>query len=336
MTDVAFIYAVPPCQYTGLINNASHCEKLLEGHGISATVASLTEIGVFDRWISKVQPRVVVIGAPCIKPDSLQALAKKHRSVTWVQRIHSNMAWLQISSKQFQTCLALLDLTKLPNVRYATVSMDEAKRWSSAGLNVIGMPNVYEGAIADTPLPGPEPWDNVRLSAFFAVRLLKNPGAHVLAAATVDRHVRAQGRPRVKLHIQGQRADSPQYIDCVKRLANACDLHLPIEDYRPHDVFVAWLPENIHVGLQLSMTESFNYVAIEHLAAGIPIVTSEAIPFSPWRVQHEDSDHAAVRVIDILRNYRFSSEIALAAAHKLQQHQRREFLKSITSLLEGD
>jgi len=329
MLDAVFVYAKPQFTSTGLSNNTRQCARVLRKAGYGAESITLDEIGDWTTFILERRPRMIVLGALCIPPERLAELAAAHTETRFVIRIHSNLPWLFQSTAEFPGALAVLDLARdRPNVFYSVVDPDEALRWRAAGLPVIALPNVYGGEIAERPRPynGPHPY--VHLSAMFALRILKHAGGHVLAAATVNRQV------AVKLYVQTGRADSPKYARQMCLLANACDLLMPCEPYRKHAQFIEWLGDTIDVGLQLSATESFNYVALEHMALGIPVVASEAVRFCPWRVNYEHTDEAAETVLRILSDYRACSERALEAVREIAEAHRLIFLQNIERLLD--
>ena len=337
MFDAAFFYAKPPFRSTGLSNNTRQCAAVLNEEGYRAIAMCLTDLPrsdgsqgphIWGPWMAEHAPRMVVVSALCTPPEDLEALARKFRDTIWVQRIHSNLAWLFQSGDFYKTMQVLEMSRRLPNVKLAFVSPYESARLHGAGLhNVVCMPNVTVAPVADTPRRGPARNRRVELSAIFAVRLLKHPSGHVLASALVN------ARRRACLHMQFTRTDHRHYNERCKMFANACQLPLVEEPYRDHADFCAWLGSSIHVGLQLSMTESFNYVAVEHMSEGIPVVASEAIPFVPWRVRYEDSQAAADTVLDILADYRGASQCALDAARTIRDRNRSLYLETCQALL---
>ena len=340
--EAAFVYARPKqFKSTGLSNNTAQCAAVLSAAGHNAVAIALDEI-VGDQnnaqawapWMEDNQPRLVVLGAFIVPLGDLEFLARSYPDTVWVQRCHSNLAWLFQTGDMARWLDLLRNSRDVPNLHCALVSESEAFRWQKAGVGkVFGIPNVLGTPIADHPRQMLHPDKALELSAFFAIRLLKHPGGHVLTASIVN-----QSRP-ARLHMQCERTDSPKYIEHIKRLANTFQLRMPLEPYRDHDVFLLWLAANIDIGLQLSMSESFNYVALEHLARAVPVVTSEAVDFCPWRVQYEDAAAAAEMVLKLTSNaeaYREASEQALAAARAVQGTNNARFVDICTSLLGGN
>ena len=333
--DAAFVYARPQFVSTGLANNTKQCADVLVAEGWTSVALALDEMGtsqgvdVWRPWMAEHAPRVVVFAAFTTPPAMIEELASEWPETVWVQRCHSNMAWL-FTTRAFGSFLEILRVAKRRrNVRLAFVSPDESRRLRGCGLPVLTVPNVLCGDVAAEPLDGPGEGEELRLSAIFAIRGLKHPTGHFMAARLL-----AEGR-RVRLLFQRERSDNKSWGDWLIQLGNALGLSLGVEPYRAHRQFCEWIRSTVHVGLQMSMTESFNYVTLEHLKAGVPMVTSGAIPWCPWRVGwHEDAEGVVELVRGILGDYRAASEMALEAARRIQDVNRGLFVETMRTLLE--
>ncbi len=329
MPDVVFVYKRPQVNCTALSANAAHSAGVLNKHGVTAATATLDGIRSWDKWIEETAPRVIVLSAFIVRPFDLDALARKFKRVTFLQRCHSNLAWLFQSREDFHSAAETIRVSKdQGNVVYSLVCEREAKAWSAAGVPVACVPNVWSGGFAEHGRDALRDPATVNLSAFFAVRLLKDPAGHVMAAANVNAY-----RP-ARLHMQLDRSDSPAYGEQVKRVAALTHCPVAAHPYRAHDAYLKWLGDTVDVGLQLSLTESFNYVALEHLALGIPCVTSRAVEFSPWRVDAEDYQGAAAVILDqIIPNYASASEAAIHAAKEVAARNEALFVDTFQTLL---
>lgn len=329
MPDVVFVYKRPQVNCTALSANAAHSAGVLNKHGVTAATATLDGIRSWDKWIEENAPRVIVLSAFILKPFDLDALARKYRHVTFLQRCHTNLAWLFQSRDDYHSAFETLNVAaQRSNVVYSLVCEREASAWSAAGVRVVCVPNVWSGGFAASGRGSLRDPNTVNLSAIFAIRLLKDPAGHVLAAANVNAYTPA------RLHMQLERFDSPVYVEQIKRAAMLTRCPFSAQPYRDHDDHLRWLDETVDIGLQLSLTESFNYVALEHLALGIPCVTSRAVEFSPWRVNAEDYQGAAAVILDqIIPNYASASEAAIHAAREVSARNEALFVDTFQSLL---
>lgn len=336
--DAAFFYAPPAFKSTALSNNTRQCAQVLQEVGFAAASVPLTDLrpspdatADWYWWLREHRPRLVVLGAFIVPLPDLEQLAMEHPQVTFVQRIHSNLAWLFMCPEDMRCTTDVIELARRrANVRVAFVCPEETRRWRKAGCeDVLCVPNVFAAPIADEPRMRRCDPEWLHLSAFFAIRGLKHPGGHVHAASIVNSTICP-----TKLHVQLERSDAPvEFASNLRSLANVCGLQMPVEPYREHQPFTDWLRDHIDVGLQLSMTESFNYATMEHLACGVPVVTSHAIPFSPWRCRYEDARAAAGRVRTILDDYPAASAWALDTARTVAERHKSMFLEACQSLL---
>lgn len=326
--QVCVTYNTPPGLDTALSANAQHSAAVLRRHGYDAQAVPIGQIGHWEAWYPQHKPQMVIISATCVPLPLMRKLAERHRQTIWVQRIHSNSAFLFQESCAFDHCMETLRLARdHRNLRYAVVDLAEAQRWTLAGAEVACIPNVWSVPIDTAPRTGPDPRATVRLSAEFALRLLKAPASHLLAAAILNRRRPAQ------LHLQMHRCDCEMYPRNLKAMAELIGLTLVEEPYRTNDAFVAWLADTIHVGLQLSLTESFNYVALEHFAHGIPCVCGRAIGFSPWRCDPEDAEDAVRQIEAILADYPHASALALDAARRVAEMNETLFVDAVSGMI---
>ena len=108
------------------------------------------------------------------------------------------------------------------------------------------------------------------------------------------------------------------------------------------DVF-PWLPlvkwleflRCVDVGLQCSFSESFNYVAIEHLAAGVPVVGSSATRYLPkeWQADPERPEEIADKLESIL-NSEIQPSMCREIAERVAAENNMLFHRTIEGLLQ--
>jgi len=326
VTDVLYIHARPQADSSSMSVNARHTAAALAGLGLSCRVMGLDEVTPWDRTLGELHPRLVITNILAVQVSVLDSLAGETPDVEWVVRCHSNLPAMFTAPELVRRFRSVVDLAEsMKNVRLAMVDPAEAMRLRSAGIPAITLPNVFTGELAKFSRDEPISQSAMHLSAMFAPRVLKNPAAHVLAAAAVAR----QDVPLV-LHISDQGGNMPEQM---RMLAGACGLSIMAHPAMAHHEFTAWLAARIDVGLQLSYTDSYNWTAMEHLALGIPCVTSTAVNFSPWQVAPNDALGAARAVLEILRDYAKASAQALEAARHVQRRNSDMFAATINRIL---
>ena len=91
------------------------------------------------------------------------------------------------------------------------------------------------------------------------------------------------------------------------------------------------ISERIAVGLQASFSESFNYIALEHLIQGRPVVGSSAVRYLPasWKADPDSPDDIA-RVLRMhLDNYEEHSQEATEVAERVKQTNNQAILETL-------
>jgi len=89
--------------------------------------------------------------------------------------------------------------------------------------------------------------------------------------------------------------------------------------------------ERIAVGLQASFSESFNYIALEHLIQGRPVVGSSAVRYLPasWKADPDSPDDIA-RVLRMhLDNYEEHSQEAREVADRVKRTNNQAILETL-------
>ena len=102
-----------------------------------------------------------------------------------------------------------------------------------------------------------------------------------------------------------------------------------------HQSVMSCIDQFVDIGLQPSLSESFNLVALEHLYYGKPVIGSPAIEFLPkdWQVNPQDPGAIAKKAKQIDRFYRLHSWRARKIADRVIYRSNRSFLSQIKALL---
>ena len=89
------------------------------------------------------------------------------------------------------------------------------------------------------------------------------------------------------------------------------------------------LSERVSVGFQPSFSESFNYVAVEQMALGIPVVGSPAVKFLPstWQANPDDPGDIAAKLDAILDDYAAQSKEAVKIAYNVKRTNQLQAVK---------
>jgi hypothetical protein len=288
--------------HRGLGVNASHTAAVLRGRGVDAQEALFLPDQLPAKLIETLKqhrPRVAVLMALFLDPRTIAGIAAAFPRTRFYVKCHSNAQFLAGESSGWQRLLQIADVSMgLPNLSIGCASEDMTRTLQALGVKAVSLPNVYDLAAAEHARGiGKLNSGGVHIGMFGALRPFKNAIGQTCALAVAKR---ISGRPLV-LHINGTRAEMGGANDLaqMREICQRADLRLEVHGWLAHAEFVT-LAAQMHVALQVSFTETFNYVAADCVAAGTPVVGSPAIRFLPaaWKVNPDDAGAIAAAILD--------------------------------------
>lgn len=259
-------------------------DALCAANGIrSTTVYMEQEIRQLEEAVRDWMPKICVIRAILFDGDDLYGIAERFPATQFVlvcQSLPSHLLTWDGTLDKFTACL-LLSQT-MPNVWLATP--DEREPWRGLTPRSLWWPNCSADVpMVDTgPIVGP-----IDLSLVGRKDLVKSFPNQIMAAAIANK------TRRCRLHVMVR--DNPRDL-C--ELAVACGLEVFTHAWKDHDAHRQRIGALIDIGLQAGFCESWNYVALEHLLAGKPVVGSSTIRFlTPDMVADPNDVHGMAAMI---------------------------------------
>ncbi len=270
---------------SGLWNSTEFVASALRSRGYHAHVAEVTDNNDIDREVTAFNPHVVIIEALWVVPEKFDILKQLHPGVKWYCHLHSNMsflasegiavAWLKDYYEQ--------GLDIIVNSEFAKDAVSIIIDDSDA---VHFCPNVYA---RETHAPKCAPaGTHINIGCFGAVRPLKNQLNQAIAALS---YAKQEGK-YLRFHMNGSRVEHGACaLRNIEALFSADNAELILHPWYEHDTFMHVLRHEIDLGMQVSLSETFNIVTADYVAAGLPVVVSSAISWiSRWnQVPCEDS-----------------------------------------------
>jgi hypothetical protein len=287
---------------SGLYNSAKFVVNMLKNFNVDVDIESVVDANDIDRMVTKYHPTDVIIEALWVPPAKFGELIKRHPNVKWIVRIHSELPFL---ANEGMAITWLWEYLKYPNVSLAANSSDTTRdlrtlaiaknpHWtiSDDDHRILFLPNYYDFDL-NTPHNIRPFGPNVNIGCFGAIRPMKNQLIQAVAAITwaewTDKNL--------MFHINVDRLE--QNGEAVLKNLRATFVgtrHKLVEHaWLDHDKFMTLLKQ-MHMGMQVSLSETFNIVAADMVASGIPIVVSDQIEWSSQRSQAK-----ATKMADILR-----------------------------------
>jgi hypothetical protein len=255
---------------SGLHNSARLVAEMLEKHGIVTKVVSVVDANQIDREVHLFKPTHVAVEAIWVTPDKMEELVKLHKKVRWIVRLHSKVPFIATEGIAIDWIRSYHEkgIMMAPNSSEFHRDLE-----NSMGIKSVLLPNYY-------PLSCDEPrsfdgYDKhkIVIGCFGAIRPLKNQLMQAMAAMSY-----AEAYDKVlEFHINAGRVErGDEVLKNIRAMFRRSKHKLVEHGWCDHSDFIK-LVKTMHVGLQVSYTESFNIVSADFVACGIPIVGSPDI-----------------------------------------------------------
>lgn len=270
----------------GLINSARYVAKHLLTRGIHAEVVEVDDANGIDKVVSEYNARHVILEALWVTPQKLGELAtmKSHVSKDrrWVVRVHSKLPFLAYEGMAMDWIFGYRDL-QLPQVFVAPNTFELTRDLLDLGVNAVALPNIYE---PDTTVVPDQVLTKGRyyldIGCFGAIRPMKNHLAQAMAAIRFANHL---GRP-LRFHVNSTRLEQKgdSALRNLRALFKANSHQLVEHDWTNHDAFLG-LVNQMDLGMQVSLSETFNIVAADFATCSVPVIVSPEISWMPRQLQ---------------------------------------------------
>lgn len=268
----------------GLLNSAKFVSDMLQWHDIDSEVITVQDNNAIDREVTRFKPTHVVIEALWVVPEKFVELAKRHPKIQWIVRIHSKVPFLAQEGIALQWVRKYEELRKTGiNILMSPNSPEMKVALDALGVKNVLLPNIYDPfayTYENRPKCLFENNEHLNIGCFGAIRPMKNHLQQAIAAIKLADEL---GKT-LRFHINGNRIEQ-RGEEVLKNVRAAFDStpHKLIEHaWMPHFEFLS-LVMSMDLGLQVSLSESFNIVAADFALCDVPIVGSEDIDWlSSW------------------------------------------------------
>lgn len=280
------------------------------------------EANQFDRTIQIVRPLVVLNRAFAVPCEQVRHLADKYKTVQFVTVNHSSQSHLCYAPTWLGSQNAFLRLVQeMPNCWLASPDERNIIRRLLDIDRCIYLPNT----VALPTHPGDTKTPVVfRLLMAGRRDMIKNFPNQIVAAAIASKAI------PLELHIC-VRGESKDLLD-MARLAGVHAELVKWSDRSSHEERLS----SYHIGLQSSFSESFNYVAIELMARGVPVVGSPAIRYLPqhWQANPDDPMEIADTIVKLAKDWENERLLARRVAEDVAETNAIAFKMQLTEILE--
>ena len=272
---------------TGLYNSASFMNDMLRDMGIDSHIEVVVDGNGINKEVTQHRPTHVIIEALWVTPAKFFELIKIHPKVKWIVRLHSEIPFLAnegIAMDWIGDYIHYENITIATNApRAATdirVIVKAQTGWSDEKVNekIIYLPNYYPQKYKQKEHRSEK--HTINIACFGAIRPMKN---HLEQAIAAIKFAESIGK-KLRFHINAGRVE--QKGEAVLNNLKALFEHL--HDSGHELINHSWMPRHeflkvcarMDIGMQVSLSETFNIVAADIISQGVPLVGSPEIPWS--------------------------------------------------------
>lgn len=270
---------------SGLYNSTRFIVEGLRNRGIEAEIVEVIDNNCIDRVVTEFKPNIVVIEALWVVPDKFDTLKRLHPSVKWMVHLHSQIPFLALEGIAVDW-ISSYARKKIGLIANSKESFDAISTFLDETSEIIYLPNVYIG----------RPWvpylkhhkHYIDIGCFGAIRPLKNQLLQAMAAIQFAKEL---DKP-LRFHINATRVETggdPVLKNLRALFSNPNTNGRLVESkWNEPEELISYLHAKIDIGMQVSLTETFNVVSADYVTAGIPIVVSKEVRWASWFSQVSD------------------------------------------------
>jgi hypothetical protein len=256
---------------SGLYNSAKFVNEMLQTNDVNSTLVQVVDNNEIDKYCSIHKPDIVIIEAIWVVPSKFEILQKLHPNIKWIIRLHSELPFL---ANEGIAITWLKEYVKYKNVYIGSNSIYLIDALSPyLNTNIIYLPNYYKVTIEKTT---PKISDDINIGIFGAIRPMKNTLTQAVAAINYADSV----NKKLILHVNSGRVEQKgeNVLKNLKALFIDSKHELVEHGWLKRDEFMNLIGQ-MDICLQVSLTETYNIVAADVINKGVPVVTSNEIPF---------------------------------------------------------
>lgn len=267
--------------FHGLVNSAHFIANFLSERHVATEVRSVVDADAIDAAVQEVNPKVVVIEALWATPQKMTELLSmpEHANRLWIVRVHSKSAFLAQEGVAIDWIKNYpAELVVCPNTRAMCEDL------GAMGVDTMLLPNIYNPEPYEATPPHTQLHNDgeLNIGCFGALRPLKN---HLVQAVGAIRFADRIGEP-MKFHVNDTNGnvENANVLSNLQSAFEGTPHQLVTHSWGSHRDFID-LVQQMDMGLQVSLSESFNLVAADFVSNHVPVVASDEIDWLPDTVK---------------------------------------------------
>jgi hypothetical protein len=278
----------------GLANSATFVSEYLTNLGIDSSIEVAVDGNSIDRLVTQYDPTHVIIEALWVAPNKLKELLEihRHKKRSWIIRLHSRPVFIANEGIAF-TWLSDYKQLRLRQLTIAPNTEEFAHDLSFFGLKTAHLPNVYYPTLDMVPKKKFN-GHTIDVGCFGAIRPMKNHMTQAMAAVNFAKDKGLHLNFHVNKRMEGGGDNVLKNLHAFFENYKCSHYHLVEHNWHSHKDFLN-LIRNMDMGLQVSLTETFNIVSADFVSAGVPVVGSSQITWLPRMFQADPNSTESIK-----------------------------------------
>lgn len=279
----------------GLLNSAQFLVNyLVDRYGYEAKAVSVIDSNAIDKEVYHYKPTHVIIHALWVPTYKLKELTSKYKNIQWVVRIHSKIPFLANEGIAIEWLKEYNNL-HIPNLTISANSEEATKGLNAVGIATNFLPNIYQPAYQPERDTRYDFMPTLNVGCFGAIRPLKN---HLIQAMAAIAYANKRNID-MKFYINASRTEQKgeQVLKNIKALFINSRHQLVEIPWQDHQSFLKTV-SIMDIGMQVSLTETFNIVTADFVYCGIPVIVSSDIEWMPCYTKA--NPHSIEHIVDVL------------------------------------
>ena len=279
-------------------------------HGLNASGSKQ-----ISELVASIRPQLVINQAMVLSSKRISELTGQHRRTKWLTINHSSFADMIRVKNWLPQHVEFLALAR-DNSRCFYAHVDDRKYFERLNVpRAFHLPNCIRIPKSSATR---ELGDPLALSLVCRPDPLKNLPSQLIAAAAIE---------KATVLLSTSHDIEPQLGGFIRSLG----LSLTQSPWQTWQQYIDWIAGQVDIGLQVSFTESMNYVALEHMLLGKPVCGSPAVRYLPqrWQAQPDDPDAIASVIRELRDDYSAQSVLAQSVASEFAERNNAGFVRII-------
>jgi len=295
--------------------------EMLRNSGLDSDLKIFANTDTINSLIAIHRPDYVIIDPIWINPLLLSYLCNMHPNIKWIGRIHCEIQFLASihnSIKQIADYSnfknVILGLNSPRAMREISIYLKLKNKWTVNEVKdkVIYLPNFYPQIYNTKKINKNK--EHIDIGCFGAIRLLKNHVIQIISAVEFADQI---GK-KLRFHVNASRIEMENDNIAINIKTLFEQLHnagheMINHEWQPREEFLK-LCNEMDIGMQVSISETFNIVAADLISQGVPIVGS--IGEIPWAIPEFSASYSDSKDITKKLHLAYNRPLENVQAHQ--------------------